>query len=907
MKRRNGIIKRVLSVALTGVMVVSGGMFDSTLNVSAAEQVPTILEDATEINTEEVVADAKIAEDAATDDLSAYSTDEIMLASFWTSMADNTDTLYWSVDGVNFYELAEAYTDAYPNDDTKAILTKPYYDYKYDANGNPVFIYNVNTYNSFIAYKATKWDAQGNVLETEPDPTTKVDYPNGNPNYGHSTLHDPSIAYRDGYFWMVSGFVSGTGDNETLVPMFGYSKDLENWSFPSSGSSTNISLEAAPAGKEKYGNQWDIVAPEMFVDDDGTVYLVFCAGFFAMWHGESSANDIMQPYIVKVTSLTATGDPAVSAERLPVATYDTAKQIQLPCMQAGHERYHVANNHIDGSLYKEGGYYYYTVKENGVTDEIWRISDLSKASDPNAWEQVIDDAISGYEGPSLTKFQNEYFLYVDRLEGFLPEDSEERFTSQGVHVIKATTNTTGKLDKYSGFLETNLKEINTYDKNGAKKANRHGTIITLTGEAAQVVRQLAKKVNPNLTDRDLQPAYNASSWQNTGWYHKESYRYEKFGDKVVRYYYINGIRQGVKFNSDGSVDPNYRGKEIYDSITNGWYWMDAISDGSMAVSKDVYQESAAGPYGAYSAEEAIKLGYEVTDMNARYGKWVRYDEFGRMYKGQVYAPKDGTDEWCYWYFDEVFGTMLKGVVSVPKVVLEWVPLLNFKGEPVKYVDGNIRTTQHWYMVDEKGQRTEDASKAAYRTVCYNVVDGTMQFGFVPVGNELYYFNPGGEAVTGWITNSSTLTPGYEKYGEEGQQCWYEDGKRAGFKMVLDGNGNPVIENGKAKIDLSYRGKEIYDGIYTNQWFWCDNVLFGSMAKSKEVYQESAAGPWAADPETGTGKWVRYGSGGEMIKGWYSNSNGVYYYDLTFGTMARGTVVIEGVTYEFDSNTGILKQ
>ena len=55
-----------------------------------------------------------------------------------------------------------------------------------------------------------------------------------------------------------------------------------------------------------------------------------------------------------------------------------------------------------------------------------------------------------------------------------------------------------------------------------------------------------------------------------------------------------------------------------------------------------------------------------------------------------------------------------------------------------------------------------------------------------------------------------------------------------------------------------------------------------------------------------GKWVRYDRYGQMIKSWYANYNGVYYYDLTTGAMLYGTHVINGKTYFFDELTGIMK-
>ena len=92
--------------------------------------------------------------------------------------------------------------------------------------------------------------------------------------------------------------------------------------------------------------------------------------------------------------------------------------------------------------------------------------------------------------------------------------------------------------------------------------------------------------------------YTAKYGEKNGWV-------EENGKK---YWYEKGVKQGT----------TGRGKEIYDPDSDAWYWLDAVQGGAMTVSKDVYQESAAGQW---------------ADKPDGTGKWVRYDENGHMVKG----------------------------------------------------------------------------------------------------------------------------------------------------------------------------------------------------------------------------------------------------------------------------------
>ena len=284
----------------------------------------------------------------------------------------------------------------------------------------------------------------------------------------------------------------------------------------------------------------------------------------------------------------------------------------------------------------------------------------------------------------------------------------------------------------------------------------------------------------------------------------------------VKYWYEGGRRQGLEG----------RGKEIFDPASNAWYWLDSNADGKMAVSKDVYQ-----PYTIQGQDEI--------------GKWVRYDEYGHMIKGEDHRHIEGTAdnaEWGYWYFDQTTGAMLYGLQTV--------------------------TTTN-----------AGTGESQTKTVYYDDTTGLLLKGYHTIGDTLYFFDPyTGEVINGWYADPDT-----------GVLYWYENSARQGYNV-----NNP-----------DYRGKEIYDPT-TDAWYWLDNVQQGAVAKSKDVYQESYAGRFA-DREDGTGKWVRYDQWGKMIKGWdwgALDNNGIHqYFDEDTGAMAKGDVWIGDEHWSFDWNTG----
>ena len=185
----------------------------------------------------------------------------------------------------------------------------------------------------------------------------------------------------------------------------------------------------------------------------------------------------------------------------------------------------------------------------------------------------------------------------------------------------------------------------------------------------------------------------------------------KFGEKNgwveengKKYWYENGVKQGT----------TGRGKEIYDPNSDAWYWLDAVQGGAMTVSKDVYQESAAGQW---------------ADKPDGTGKWVRYDENGHMVKGW-----QTTDKGTY-YFDLITGAMAKGagdIDGVPCAFDEYTGIaldgqwLTIKGADFWYekgvrqgLDGRGKeiydpASDAWYWLDAVDQGKKATSKDVYQ-------------------------------------------------------------------------------------------------------------------------------------------------------------------------------------------------
>jgi len=281
----------------------------------------------------------------------------------------------------------------------------------------------------------------------------------------------------------------------------------------------------------------------------------------------------------------------------------------------------------------------------------------------------------------------------------------------------------------------------------------------------------------------------------------------------------------------------------------------------------------------YWYEYGYLQGYRADDLNYR-GK-------------EIYDPQ--TDAW-YW-LDNVQG----GAKTINKDVYQESSAGRFADNVVKLPDGSIdldASTGKWVRYDEAGHMVKGwDTNAEGNTYYFDPIYGTMAKGYCTITDENgthteYYFN----VNTGVLERVIGEVPEYGWLMVDDISYWYENYIRQGYDR-----------------DENYRGKEIYDAA-SDAWYWLDNVQGGAKTINKDVYQESLAGDWGEwsqtnedGTETRFGKWVRYNENGHMVKGWYTNEEGsTYFFDMVYGTMAKGAVWIDGEEYYFDPATGVLQ-
>jgi hypothetical protein len=522
--------------------------------------------------------------------------------------------------------------------------------------------------------------------------------------------------------------------------------------------------------------------------------------------------------------------------------------------------------------------------------------------------------------------------------------------------------TTGKLDGYSGFLEENVKGIQAYKLGSTTetKETRHGTIISVTGKAAEIVRAAAKSVG--YTDEQLYGTVKASDWADTGWYHKESFLNPNiYGENVQfhKYYYENNKRIGTHLTTEeGAIremngNPYYFKPDANDperdgmmlcSLAGGYAKGEGAPIVTLPVDPEYCDEVGEEAYGnadfawaSYIYQDhglALKCDTSMTQNSQIYQHgvtkdWYRLDPTtGRTVKGAYGWRDENGNIVNYRWFDPATGKMVMGTTGT----YEDLAAGNTEGFAV------IEVNRRKYYIDKYG---------TVWYLYYNYVGGNaygpypefvQKPGQLP---EVEYHSPK-EYVWNDPNHPTAGNDWYKPNGESGIWYWYENGVRQG--TYADSNGVYGYDDTTKKA--INRGREICDG---KEWYWLDSCYDGARAVGKEVwvpyiYQEEGT-MTAEQMKTaatfsdecmqdlvfqymveGVGKWVRYNENGAMLKGWvtiegdlakaYPEQEGnTYYYDNKTGLMAKGWItmttkddagnVVEENMYYFDPITGIL--
>lgn len=271
---------------------------------------------------------------------------------------------------------------------------------------------------------------------------------------GQFTLVNPSIIWHGGRFWLLGNHHNCDVDNAVCL-VASSSMDLRSW--------TKQMIIRVPVESDlppSNGKDFDAVAAD-WAEDPAThkVYAVVSLGNYGAFHGKKG--DDMRPYLIPFTSLQANNVAPSKAVR-----------IHLP-YKDDHDR-------IDGSLYFENGKAFYSVKRDGINNELWSISDLRQSGDASKWTRIGSDLASYHEAPSLTYFHGHYRYFFDRLSVYPSEQSAKKMTGTYVMSSKSLSEGWSGLQQLIAYNSEGTV-LSKYEQGAANTIDgpRHGTVITL--------------------------------------------------------------------------------------------------------------------------------------------------------------------------------------------------------------------------------------------------------------------------------------------------------------------------------------------------------------------------------------------------------------------------------------------
>jgi len=340
------------------------------------------------------------------------------------------------------------------------------------------------------------------------------------------------------------------------------------------------------------------------------------------------------------------------------------------------------NNAVRFSLYRDGEFYtsywvpteYMNYSDGSISLDFGFVIDKSGSYTTKAVGFVLDekgeDVASGLESPFSQAF--DYVLP----ENCLAVPTNLRWITENESISAAFDPVEGASEYYVTVYRGS--EYVTQVVIPDSKTKFDAEINGVPGEYTFTVKAVPSNILAYAPSRETghSPVYGLVQTDNVDPSTLDCKWYVEDGKS---FWYEGGVRQGTYDDPNGVVGfGTVRGREIYDPESNAWYWLDAVYDGAKAIGKEVwmpyiYQNEAEWD-DATKRNIASESDPGMEDLVYEYmvngtGKWVRYDEEGRMLKGWVeikgtLAEKYPDQENNIYYYDNRTGLMAKGFITM---------------------------------------------------------------------------------------------------------------------------------------------------------------------------------------------------------------------------------------------------
>lgn len=292
--------------------------------------------------------------------------------------------------------------------------------------------------------------------------------------------------------------------------------------------------------------------------------------------------------------------------------------------------------------------------------------------------------------------------------------------------------------------------------------------------------------------------------------------------------------------------------------------------------------------------------YHGSDGKQIENQWKYVNGYGRMYfddNGNYYYAWSGEDGSEYYESYEIDGDFYlfdsNGVMQANKEYEN------------KYYGSDGKSVRNTWVKLSGGYKYYDEEGNSYR----DYTDGTQSPNFNLINGKLYHFDSNGYMITGWYKQADEWfyfnTDGTLASNKWIDDTYYvkEDGSMATNEWVdgsiyVDANGKKTKNTWERK-DGKWKYK-LGDGNYASSTIlFIDGKYY---AFDNEGYMVTNSTTWANVNNTGRYGYVHANASGQLITGWYEESDGTWsYYGDDYFAYESGLYTIGGKQYYFNSS------